>query len=54
MRDIWGFPKKGGTLLRVPRIRIIVFWGLDWDPPYFGKLPYRGYIGIMETTIMGC
>ena len=30
----WGFPKIGGTLLGVPIIRIIVFWGLHWDPSF--------------------
>ena len=29
---IWGFPKIRGTLLGVPIIRIIVFWGLHWGP----------------------
>ena len=33
-------PKLGGTILRVPIIRTIVFWGVYWGPPYFGKLPY--------------
>ena len=28
----WGFPKIRGTILGVPRIRIIVFWGLYWGP----------------------
>ena len=27
-----GFPKIGGTFVWVPRIRIIVFWGLYWGP----------------------
>ena len=27
---IWGFPKIRGTILGVPIIRIIVFWGLYW------------------------
>ena len=39
--EIWGFPKIRGTLLGVPIIRTIVFWGLYWGPPYFGKLPYH-------------
>ena len=30
---IWGFPKIRGTILGVPIIRIIVFWGLYWGPP---------------------
>ena len=31
-RDDRGFPKIRGTILRVPRIRIMVFWGLNWGP----------------------
>ena len=27
-----GFPKIWGTLLGVPIIRIIIFWGLYWGP----------------------
>ena len=30
---IWGFPKIRGTILGVPIIRTIVFWGLYWGPP---------------------
>ena len=37
---IWGFPKIRGTLLGVPIIRIIVFWGLYWGPLILGKIPY--------------
>ena len=37
---IWGFPKIRGTFLGVPIIRTIVFWGVYWGTPYFGKLPY--------------
>ena len=29
---IWGFPKIRGTILGVPITRIIVYWGLYWDP----------------------
>ena len=29
---IWEFPKIKGTILGVPIIRTIVFWGLYWDP----------------------
>ena len=35
----WGFPKIRGTVLGVPIIRTIVFWGLYWGSPYFWKLP---------------
>ena len=27
---IWGFPQIRGTILGVPIIRTIVFWGLYW------------------------
>ena len=38
---IWRFPKIGGTILRVPIIRIVVFGGSILGSPYFGKLPFR-------------
>ena len=28
----WGFPKIRGTILGVPIIRTIVYWGLYWGP----------------------
>ena len=34
-----------GTFLGVPIIRTIVYWGPILGSPYFGKLPYRGYVG---------
>ena len=34
---IWRFPRIGGTLLGVPLIRIIVFWGLYWGPLICGN-----------------
>ena len=35
----WGFPKIRDTLLGVPIIRIIVFWGLYWGSLILGELP---------------
>ena len=32
--QIWVFPKIRGTILGVPIIRIIVFWGLYWGPSF--------------------
>ena len=43
-----GFPKIRDTFLGVP-IRTIVFWGLYWGSPYFGKLPHI-YIYIPNIT----
>ena len=34
----WVFPKIRGKFLGVPIIRTIVYWGLFWGTPYFGKL----------------
>ena len=34
---IWEFPKTRGTILGVPIIRIIVFWGLYWGPFILGN-----------------
>ena len=31
--SMWEFPKIRGTILGVPIIRTIVFWGLYWGPP---------------------
>ena len=33
----WGVPKISGTLLGVPIIRIMLFWGLYWGPPIQGN-----------------
>ena len=32
-----GIPKIKGTILEVPIIRTIIFWGLFWGPPILGK-----------------
>ena len=40
----WGFPKIRGTILGVPIIRIIIFWGLYWGPPNSGNYQIRGRI----------
>ena len=32
-----GFPKIRGTMLGVPIIRIIVYWGLYWGPLILGN-----------------
>ena len=36
---VWGlgFPKIRGTILGVPIIRIIVFWGVYWGPLILGN-----------------
>ena len=53
--SVWGFPRIRGTLLGVPIIRTIVFWGLYIGVPLFREitvsfllllqqlLPPRGY-----------
>ena len=41
LRIIWGFPRIRGTLLRVPIIRIIVFWGPNWGPLILGNYHIR-------------
>ena len=35
-RNMGGFPKLRGTILRIPIIRTIVFWGLYWGPLTLG------------------
>ena len=47
-KNIWGFPKFRGTILGVPIIRIIVFWGLYWGPLILGNY----HIGLL-TGAMG-
>ena len=36
-RPLWGFPKIMGTILGVPIIRTIAFWGLYWGLPILGN-----------------
>ena len=31
-----------GTILGIPIVRTIIFWGLYWGSPYFGKVPCKG------------
>ena len=33
----WEVPKIRGTILGIPIIKTIVFWGLHWDPPNDGN-----------------
>ena len=47
-KEIWGFPKIMGTIIRVPIIRIIIFWGLHWGPPILGN--YHMKIKPKDTT----
>ena len=42
---IWGFPKIRGTLLEIPIIRTVVFWGLYWGPRILGNY----HIGTART-----
>ena len=35
--SIWGFPKIRGTILGVPIIRILVYWGLHLGPLILGN-----------------
>ena len=40
-KPTWGFPKIRGTILGVPIIRTIVFWGLYWGPLILGNYHIR-------------
>ena len=46
---VWGLglrvPKIRGTLLGVPRMRTIVFWGLYWGPLILGN--YHLWIAVL-------
>ena len=49
----WGFPKIRGTILGVPVLRIIVFWGLYWGLPILGNYlnfeKLTGVISMLES-----
>ena len=57
--EIWGFPKIRGTILKVPIIRIIVYWGLYWDPLILGNYHFerdqqrRIFQGFVEALPLG-
>ena len=38
----YGFPKIRGTILGVPILRTIVYWGLHWGPLILGNYHYEG------------
>ena len=42
---IWGFTKIRGTILGVPIVRTIVYWGLYWGPLIFGNYHIGDYYG---------
>ena len=56
---IWEFPKLRGTILGVPIIRTIVFWGLYWGPPIWvcalKGVPFRGCLdwGMLREYVSG-
>ena len=39
---MWGFPKIRGTILGVPIIRILVYYGLYWGPFILGNYQVEG------------
>ena len=43
--EMWGFLKSKGTVVGVPIIRTIIYWG----PPILGKLPW-----IMNPDLRAC
>ena len=44
MGSIWGLPKIRGTILVVPIIRTIVYWGLYWGPLILGSYHIGVYV----------
>ena len=48
----WGFPKIRGTILGVPIIRIIVFWGLYWGLLILGN--YHISISVNSEPKVNC
>ena len=47
---MWGFPKIRGTLLGVPIIRTIVFWGLYWGPLILGNYHIYFHWNIQDSV----
>ena len=41
-----GVPKIRGTILGVPIIRTLVFWGLHWGPPILGNYHIPPKMGV--------
>ena len=54
---MWGFPKIRVAILEVPRIRIIVSWGVHWDPLFSGYyhvgVPERDYHNPLWSRLVG-
>ena len=53
---VLGFPEIRGTLLGVPIIRTLIFWGLYCGPLILGKdlfLAYRDYVDHRCPTFFG-
>ena len=48
----WGFPKIRGTILGVPIIRIIVFWGLYWGPLVLGNYHLSGRVKCIGGSLL--
>ena len=49
--SIWGFPKIRGTILGVPIIWTIVFWGLYWGPLILGNYHILNHKGPSTQTM---
>ena len=48
----WGFPEIRGTLLGVPIIRIIIYWGLHWGPLILGNYHLRAWGYAVRVRIL--
>ena len=51
---IWRFPKIRGTILGVPIIRTIVFWGLYWGPVFWESTILCGYCCFLCQAALLC
>ena len=47
-----GFPKIRGTILGVPIIRTIVFWGLYWGPPILGNYQIGTFKDMKDAWVL--
>ena len=49
---VWGFSKIQGYLCESPNDRVLVFWGLFWSSPSFGKPPYCGVSATVDIRLL--
>ena len=51
---IWGFPQIRGTILEVPVISTIVYWGLYWGTLILGNYHIKQEVEITTNIVEVC